>query len=666
MPITAQQARQELERRGISPTKPEGRLGRLIADTKGTDLEDEFNAEGFKFDLFDVLGEDGGAFIEMLKSPIQTGKGLTQVAGATSDIHLGTDFASDEMEKAVGAQGDQFVEEIKNIKNRPFRALSNLATFAPVIGGVKMAANAAKLGKVASVAGKAAKAVDMLDPLTSSVKLANKARKVLHPLDRLSGATKKAVGGVERTDVGFFKEYATTLAGLVNSKGGHAVREVWELMKDKDSRKEILRVMRSPDALADTESAFIRATDVILKKQDDAYKAAQRALVKAGEWSKVIIPKSEEGLAKLFNRGLADQEFPVGARVELFPGKVESVKGLILKADGSSVDKIVESAPEYRVVFDEATVSGLARKNLQQLWSSAQRIARQKKGGITMGDLDEMKKTLSREIKSMGDNAEGVSKEAKTADIGIKNAFDEVLKRNPAYKEMTGEFRRVSELMGRVEKYLEFDLKKGSTDRPNVFRPRQKHLGNRLGRVLDSSDSNTSRRREVMKEVEAESGDPNILNRQAGAEMSDFLGGGLVGRAAMSQGARRLVSAIGNLGGAGVGAAGVALSGSLLGGLASIPAFIILSPRATTATMGILLDMGIGSKKARSIAQRVGLDAEKWQATLKAKGLKVSDVLQKLEESGMTVGDLLKPAQQERRLEEDNPKPKNIFRTLGR
>lgn len=627
--------------------------------TRSVDPEDEF-----KFDLMDVLKEDSSALFEAMKSPLQSGKGILDLAVAAVDVNLGTDITSDEMQDAARGAGNQFVDEIKNIGNRPFRALSNLATFAPVLGGVKMAANAAKLGKVASVAGKAAKAVNMLDPLTSSVKLANKARKVLHPLDRLSGATKKAVGGVERTDVGFFKEYATTLAGLVNSKGGHAVREVWELMKDKDSRKEILRVMRSPDALADTESAFIRATDVILKKQDDAYKAAQRALVKAGEWGKVIIPKSEEGLAKLFNRGLADQEFPVGARVELVPTKTETIK--TLKADGSFVDELVESAPEYRVVFDEAKVSGLARKNLQQLWSSAQRIARQKKGGITMGDLDEMKKTLSREIKSMGDNAEGVSKEAKTADIGIKNAFDEVLKRNPAYKEMTGEFRRVSELMGRVEKYLEFDLKKGSTDRPNVFRPRQKHLGNRLGRVLDSSDSNTSRRREVMKEVEAESGDPNILNRQAGAEMSDFLGGGLVGRAEMSQGARRLVSAIGNLGGAGVGAAGVALSGSLLGGLASIPAFIILSPRATTATMGILLDMGIGSKKARSIAQRVGLDAEKWQASLKAKGLKVSDVLQKLEESGMTVGDLLKPARQERRLEEDNPKPKNIFRTLGR
>ena len=75
-------------------------------------------------------------------------------------------------------------------------------------------------------------------------------------------------------------------------------------------------------------------------------------------------------------------------------------------------------------------------------------------------------------------------------------------------------------------------------------------------------------------------------------------------------------------------------------------------------------------KKAKKIAAQVGDDGEKWRALLKSRGIDPSQIIQKMKDNKTTVADLIKatrkPAQQERRLEEDNPKPKNIFRTLGR
>jgi hypothetical protein len=639
-------------------------VGKRYAEKYGIQVGDDrsFASKAFD-DLGRTIGEDVGGLVDAISSPIQTAKGLGKLVGGAADINLGTDFVDDETEELARGAGNQFIDEIKDFENRPVRALSNLAVGAGPLGMLGKLGKAGKLGKIARVA----HAAEYADPLTAIGRGVGKVGS--GALNIAGGGTRKALEGVERTDMGFVKEYITSISGMVSSKGPRAIQMMWEAMKDPESRKEIMRVAKSPDALADAEVAFIQNTDKIFAQRDAAYRAAKAELEASGDWDNVLIENAEEGLADLFNEGFSDAERPIGARVERVEVRpdLDATQSATLNRDGSFTSGAVEAEPqfEYRLRFDETQISDQAKGNIQQLWRKAQRIAQQNKGGLTMGDIDGVKKTISREIDSFAQHPKGVSEEAKIASITLKNALDSRLKDNPAYTAMAGEYSRTSDLMNRVEKYLEFDRNK--VDRADAARPRQKHLGNALGRVFDSQDSNASKRLETIREVEKETGDGNILNRQMGAEMSDFMGGGLVGRAEMSQGARRLWSAVGSIGGAGIGV-GLATGSALLGGLATIPAFIILSPRATLATTSLLMRMGVGGKQARKIGEQMGRDADRWRAAVKRSGMDPAKILAKMKEQGVTVGALAKetrrPAQQERRLEKDQ-KQKNIFRTLG-
>lgn len=115
MPITAQQARQELarrelERRGLSPTKPEGYLSRVWEDVKdipSSMIDPSSDFYRLPRQVKNRVDKDLEATAQMIMSPIETGKGLALSAGAGSDRLLGTNLIEDE------EQEEQVIQALK-------------------------------------------------------------------------------------------------------------------------------------------------------------------------------------------------------------------------------------------------------------------------------------------------------------------------------------------------------------------------------------------------------------------------------------------------------------------------------------------------------------------------------------------------------------------------
>jgi len=651
----------------LSTRDPE-ELGRKAAEKYGIDVRegDSFASKAFS-DIGQTLGEDVGGVVDAISSPVQTGKGLLKLLGGAADLNLGTDFVDEQDEEMARGAGNQFIDEIKDWENRPVRALSNISIFAGPLGA------AGKVGKLGRVA-KAANIAEFADPLTAVTRVGGKA---------ISGAAKgvakpiqRAAQAISRDDTHFGKEYAANILGLVNSKGPRAMQLMWDTIKDPEARKEVVRISKLADPLGETESVFIQATDKLVEDRKAAYDNGIAELGARDAWLTPVTDDTGQLIADIFNTAFKHDEFPIAAevkkiKVEKAAPDMPTISPDFLKRDGG-VGDIIEEVPDeftYRISFDDSQISEGTKRPITQAFNRARDWAKENPNA-TQQDLDGFKKGLSDEIESMGLDPEGVTGKAKGALINIKDSYRDILHQDPEYARVMEQYSKSSKVMDDVERFLEYDFRNSSTTgKAGEAGRRQKHLGNRLGRVFDSGDSNAGKREEVMRTLETETGDSNIFNRQLGAELSDFMGGGLVGRAEMSQGARRLWSAAGGIGTAGVGV-GIATGSALLGSLATIPAFIILSPRATLATASLLMRMGMDGKKAKKIAAQVGDDGEKWRALLKSRGIDPSQIIQKMKDNKTTVADLIKatrkPAQQERRLEEDNPKPKNIFRTLGR
>ena len=663
MPLSAREKLQLLQRRhgAVGPREEDSFLSRAVGD------------------IIPTFKEEASGFADILTSPIQAGKGLLNTIGAASDLNLGTDFVDEEAEQGAIAAKDLYVDQVKDWENRPIRALANLSIFAPGAGLIKGAATAGKLGRLARVAGTVEKGLNLADPLTLTAKAGGK---VAGAGGRAATKVAQGANSISGGNLGFFKEYATNFFGLINSRGANAMQQMWEMMKDPAARREALRVSRLGD-LGEVESAFIATTDKFVDLKETAYRSGIDELKKNDGWLTPVTDDTGGLIADIFTDAFNHEKYPIGGKVRRVKVKevvdeVPTVAPDFLQRDGG-VGDIIEEVPDeftYKIDFDDSQIGDSSKRTINQAFTRAQNWAKEHPNA-TQRDLDGFKKILSDEIESMGLNPDGVTGTTKRALINIKNSYRKKLHEDTRYAQVMDDYSNASTLMDEIEEFLEFDFRESSINRTSPGEaPRQKHLLNRLGRVFESDDANAGKRLEVMNKLKDVTGDENLLSRQMGVEFSPFLGGGLVGRSEMSQGGRRLLSAVQGLGGIGVGVGAAAVTGSALAAVAAIPAFIILSPRATLHTAAFLMEHGMGANQAKKVAEKVGDDGDKWRSLLKSRGINSSEILQKMKSSGTTVADLVqqaakgarRPAQANQRLteEEDNPKPKNIFRTLGR
>jgi len=198
-------------------------------------------------------------------------------------------------------------------------------------------------------------------------------------------------------------------------------------------------------------------------------------------------------------------------------------------------------------------------------------------------------------------------------------------------------------------------------------------------RAFDSDDK-TTKRQEALKILEGAVGDQNLGDLALGAKLQPFSGKGLVGRAEQSQAIRKVLSIAGTVG-LGTGVAFGAAAGAAAGALTAIPAWIFLSPRASSRLISHMASKGYNIsrqdvERLKKVAPLIEQEGQKWRNATRSSGIAPQQAIEELKRSGITIGELARiaapttrrSASQTQRIDEEQERQgqPNILRTLGR
>ena len=607
-------------------------------------------------DLGRTVSEEVGGLVESLASPIETAKGMGMIAGGAADIALGTDFVDDEVEQAARGAGREFVDEIKNFENRPFRALANLALGGGLLGAI---GKAGRMGRLAS----AGRMIENLDPITAAARTTGA---VARGTGRaVSAPFRKAASTITREGDTLTNQAARNTLGLYSSVGEEAINQLSRRSQKPESRAVIEdQLLQGDEAITKAEDRYLRAYVENIRLANKEYEAAKSQLIENQVWD-APLGNAEDFIAQFFNDAFASAETPMRVK----PKIRKDDSGLEFQ-DGYEVERT------DRLGVDVETSSEMA-KLFNELAQDARDV-----GTLTLGGMDSIKRRIDTRLSDLNTQQAG-TRTTRRVLSELRGNISGLLGQNKDYREM---MRGYSERIN-LKEALDEQFGKISVDELSTLRRKAEKgerltkpdVGGRLMRAFDSDDK-TTKRQEALEILEGAVGDQDLGNLALGAKLQPFSGKGLVGRAEQSQAIRKVLSIAGGVG-LGTGAFFGAAAGAAAGALTAIPAWIFLSPRASSRLISHMASKGYNisrddARRIKEIAPLIEQEGQKWRNATRSSGIAPQKALDELKRSGITIGELARmaapttrrAATQTQRIDEEQEQQgqPNILRTLGR
>jgi hypothetical protein len=608
-------------------------------------------------DLGRTVSEDVGGIIDAVSSPLQTARGIGMLAGGAADIALGTDFVDDEVEQAARGAGRQFIDEIKDFENRPVRAASNLALGGGLLGAI---GKAGRMGRLAS----AGRMIENLDPITAAARTTGA---VARGTGRaVSAPFRRAASTITREGDTLTNQAARNTLGLYSSVGEEAINQLSRRSQKPESRAVIEdQLLQGDEAIAKAEDRYLRAYVENTRLANKEYEAAKSQLIRDGIWDAPLQGNADDYIAQFFNDAFASTQIPMQVRPKIRRNDrgIEFQDGFeVERTDQLGVD--VESSSEMARLFNE-------------LAQDARSV-----GKLTFGGLDSIKKRIDTRLSDLNTQQAGTQNTRRVLSALRKN-ISGLLGENDKYREL---MRGYSERMD-LKDILDEQFGKISVDELSTLRRKAEKgerltkpdVGGRLMRAFDSDDK-TAKRQGALETLEGAVGDQDLGDLALGAKLQPFSGKGLVGRAEQSQAIRKVLSIAGGVG-LGTGAFFGAAAGAAAGALTAIPAWIFLSPRASSRLISHMASKGYNisrddARRIKEIAPLIEQEGQKWRNATRSSGITPQKALDELKRSGITIGELARmaapttrrAASQTQRIDEEQEQQgqPNILRTLGR
>jgi len=303
-------------------------------------------------------------------------------------------------------------------------------------------------------------------------------------------------------------------------------------------------------------------------------------------------------------------------------------------------------------------------------------------GTLTFGGLDSIKKRIDTRLSDLNTQQAGTQNTRRVLSALRKN-ISGLLGKNDKYRDlMRGYSERINLKEALDEQFGKISVDELSTLKRKVRngeRLTKPDVGGRLMRAFDSDDK-TTKRQEALEILEGAVGDQNLGDLALGAKLQPFSGKGLVGRSEQSQAIRKVLSIAGTIG-LGTGVAFGAAAGAAAGALTAIPAWIFLSPRASSRLISHMASKGYNisrddARRIKEIAPLIEQEGQKWRNATRSSGIAPQKALDELKRSGITIGELARiaaptarrSASQTQRIgeEQEQQGQPNILRTLGR
>ena len=608
-------------------------------------------------DLGRTVSEDVGGIIDAVSSPLQTARGIGMLAGGAADIALGTDFVDDEVEQAARGAGRQFIDEIKDFENRPVRAASNLALGGGLLGAI---GKAGRMGRLAS----AGRMIENLDPITAAARTTGAVARGTGRV--VSAPFRKAASTITREGDTLTNQAARNTLGLYSSVGEEAINQLSRRSQKPESRAVIEdQLLQGDEAITKAEDRYLRAYVENIRLANKEYEAAKNQLIRDGIWDAPLQGNADDYIAQFFNDAFASTQIPMRVKPKIRRNDrgIEFQDGYeVERTDQLGVD--VESSGEMARLFNE-------------LAQDARSVGR-----LTFGGLDSIKKRIDTRLSDLNTQQAGTQNTRRVLSALRKN-ISGLLGKNDKYREL---MRGYSERMD-LKDILDEQFGKISVDELSTLRRKAEKgerltkpdVGGRLMRAFDSDDK-TTKRQEALETLEGAVGDQNLGDLALGAKLQPFSGKGLVGRAEQSQAIRKVLSIAGGVG-LGTGVAFGAAAGAAAGALTAIPAWIFLSPRASSRLISHMASKGYNisrddARRIKEIAPLIEQEGQKWRNATRSSGITPQKALDELKRSGITIGELARmaapttrrAASQTQRIEEEQEQQgqPNILRTLGR
>ena len=607
-------------------------------------------------DLGRTVSEDVGGIIDAVSSPLQTAKGIGMLAGGAADIALGTDFVDDETEQAARGAGRQFLDEIKDFENRPVRAASNLALGGGLLGAI---GKAGRMGKLAS----AGRMIENLDPITAAARTTGA---VARGTGRaVSAPFRKAASTVTREGDTLTNQAARNTLGLYSSVGEEAINQLSRRSQKPESRAVIEdQLLQGDEAITKAEDRYLRAYVENTRLANKEYEAAKSQLIDSGVWD-APLGNAEDSIAQFFNDAFASAETPMRVKPKI--RKDES--GLEFQ-DGYEVERT------DKLGVDVETSSEMA-KLFNELAQDARDV-----GALTLGGMDSIKKRIDTRLSDLNTQQAGTQTTRRVLS-SLRGNISKLLGENKDYEKlMRGYSERINLKEALDEQFGAISVDELSTLRRKAEkgeRLTKPDVGGRLMRAFDSDDK-TSKRQAALETLEGAVGDQDLGDLALGAKLQPFSGKGLVGRSEQSQAIRKVLSIAGGVG-LGTGAFFGAAAGAAAGVLPAVPAYIFLSPRASSRLISHMASKGYNisrddARRIKEIAPLIEQEGQKWRNATRSSGITPQKALDELKRSGITIGELARiaapttrrAASQTQRIdkEQEQQGQPNILRTLGR
>ena len=611
-------------------------------------------------DLGRTVGEDIGGIIDAVSSPIQTAKGIGMLAGGAADIALGTDFVDDEVEQAARGAGRQFIDEIRDFENRPVRAASNIALGGGLLGAI---GKAGRMGKLA----RAGRMIENLDPLTAAARTTGA---VARGTGRaVSAPVRKAAKTITREGDTLTNQVARNTLGLYSSAGEEAINQLSRRSQKPESRAVIEdQLLQGDEAITKAEDRYLRAYVENMRLADEEYGAAKSQLIRDGIWDAPLQGNADDYIAQFFNDAFASTQIPMRVK----PKIKRNDRGIEFQ-DGFEVERT-----------DQLGVDVESSSEMARLYNELAQDARSV-GTLTFGGLDSIKKRIDTRLSDLNTQQAGTQNTRRVLSALRKN-ISGLLGKNDKYRDlMRGYSERIN-----LKEALDEQFGKISVDELSTLRRKAEKgerltkpdVGGRLMRAFDSDDK-TSKRQEALETLEGAVGDQDLGNLALGAKLQPFGGKGLVGRSEQSQAIRGILGAVGGLGAFGLGTAatGSIALGAAAGALTAIPAWIMLSPRASSRLISHMASKGYNIsrqdvERLKKVAPLIEQEGQKWRNATRSSGIAPQQAIEELKRSGITIGELARiaapttrrSASQTQRIDEEQERQgqPNILRTLGR
>ena len=611
-------------------------------------------------DLGRTVSEDVGGIIDAVSSPLQTAKGIGMLAGGAADIALGTDFVDDETEQAARGAGRQFLDEIKDFENRPVRAASNLALGGGLLGAI---GKAGRMGKLA----RAGRMIENLDPITAAARTTGA---VARGTGRaVSAPFRKAASTVTREGDTLTHQAARNTLGLYSSVGEEAINQLSRRSQKPESRAVIEdQLLQGDEAITKAEDRYLRAYVENTRLANKEYEAAKSQLIDSGVWDAPLQGNADDYIAQFFNDAFASAETPMRVK----PKIRKNDRGLEFQ-DGYEVERT------DRLGVDVETSSEMA-KLFNELAQDARDV-----GALTLGGMDSIKKRIDTRLSDLNTQQAG-TRTTRRVLSALRGNISKLLEENKDYEKlMRGYSERINLKEALDEQFGAISVDELSTLRRKAEkgeRLTKPDVGGRLMRAFDSDDK-TSKRQAALETLEGAVGDQDLGDLALGAKLQPFGGKGLVGRSEQSQAIRGILGAVGGLGAFGLGTAatGSIALGAAAGVLTAVPAWIMLSPRASSRLISHMASKGYNisrddARRIKEIAPLIEQEGQKWRNATRSSGITPQKALDELKRSGITIGELARiaapttrrAASQTQRIDEEQEQQgqPNILRTLGR